>query len=253
MPSKYALLTKIRSRVKNSLKSPSDRYSHHFNTPIKFAEGDWQTNERIVELPYVFGKLGDARSRLNILEFGCTRSHLAVSLASMGHTVTGVDLRPYPFHHPNFEFFQGNLLTFEPSVLFDCIVSISVLEHIGLGAYGEPPDSAALEAVIEKLGVLLRLDGKLIVTVPFGRSYADEFLRSFAFAELKTLFRAFELTDEAYYVRDAFKYWQSSDRKTAASISNAKSVRGKTGVNCVVCLTWKKLDQRYDTLSDSLR
>ncbi|MCO5191968.1 MAG: class I SAM-dependent methyltransferase [Anaerolineae bacterium] len=242
MATTRSILSKIRSRVKRRLKPSSDLYARHFNTPIKFADGDWQVNERIVEWPYVFGSVFADPVPIRLLEFGCTRSYLAISLASLGHDVTGIDLRPYPFQHPNFNFVQGNVLAFEPSLPFDCIVSVSVLEHIGLGAYGESPDAAALQMVIGKLNTLLRPGGRLIVTVPFGRSYADEFLRSFSFADLTTLFHTFKFADESYYRRDAFKYWEPCDRETASLIANDRAVRGKTGVNCVGCFTLVKPD-----------
>ncbi|MFQ5349975.1 MAG: class I SAM-dependent methyltransferase [Thermoanaerobaculia bacterium] len=217
------------------------QFSTHFNTPVKFHGAGYQVNERIVELPFVFSRLpGDGRGR-RLLEFGCTRSTLALSLASMGYEVTGVDLRPWAVEHPSFRFLQGNLLDLDLPQ-FDFVTSVSVIEHVGLGAYRENRDEGALAAVLERIAGLLAADGRAIVTVPCGQPSADDFLRSFAPAELLELCARCGLrpVEEQYFRRSELRYWSPCSAAELAEVPNAPDRRGRTGVNGVGCFVFAR-------------
>ena len=220
----------------------SDTYTQYFNTPVKFVNGDWHTNERIVEVAFALTQIGLDSPGKRVLEFGCTKSDLSLQLASFGYDVTGIDLRPYRFTHPNLSFHQGNVLAYEPQEGFDFITSISVIEHIGLGAYGEDESRADLEQIAGKLASLLVDGGKLIITVPFGQKYSDSFLRSFSREEIAMLFDVdnLNLAVERYFVRTKPKSWEPTTLEKAIAVSNERSMRGPTGVNCVGCFMWQK-------------
>ncbi|HSE84296.1 MAG TPA: DUF268 domain-containing protein [Thermodesulfobacteriota bacterium] len=220
----------------------NDTYSSHFNTPIKFKHGEWYVNERIIETVFVFNHIGLNGVGKRALEFGCTRSHLALQLASLGYEVCGIDLREYKFTHPGLKFYQQNLLYFEDGEGFDYVTAVSSIEHIGLGAYGEDKNESDLHQVTAKLAGLLKPGGKLIVTVPFGQEYEDEFLRSFTYDSIISLFprEGISLVDERFYYRTNHKFWSPCGIQEAQVISNSKSDRGSTGVNCVGCFAWEK-------------
>lgn len=93
-----------------------------------------------------------------------------------------------------------------------------------------------------KISHLLRDNGKLILTVPFGKKYRDHFLKSFTWEEIKSLFinTNLDLINENYYKRNQFKYWHNCSRDEARGVSNARSYRGPTGVNCVGCFILQK-------------
>lgn len=128
---------------------PYDRY---FNPPVRFRDGNWFANERLVELPFIFSQIDMDGSGRRALEFGCTRSTLALQLASLGYDVVGVDLRPYDLAHPNLSFFQGNVLDLDVGAenAFDLVTAVSVIEHVGLGAHGDEPAQREREQVISK-------------------------------------------------------------------------------------------------------
>ncbi len=218
------------------------QYSYFFNTPIRFDIHDWYTNERIVEIAFVHKNMPIDGHGKCVLEFGCSRSDLAIQLASLGYEVVGIDLRHYPFSHPRLNFHQKNILQFEEERKFDFITAISTLEHIGLGAYGEDHNQSDLYRVISKLQKLLKLDGKIIFTVPIGKSYKDEFLRSFTNDEILKLFNELKLTNQAFFYRRAYKYWNPCNIESTKNISNARSDRGLTGINCVGCFVFSKLE-----------
>jgi SAM-dependent methyltransferase len=97
------------------------------------------TTPRIAELPFVHQNLRLKESCKHILEVGCTESRLAMELASLGYEVCGIDIRKYPFKHPNFNFILGDICNAPfQSDSFDAVVSVSTIEHIGLGLYGDP-------------------------------------------------------------------------------------------------------------------
>jgi len=247
------ILYRGNSYIKNLLKhiikvfsiSKPPSYSTYFNTPVKFFKGgEWFVNERIVELAFVNKQIELDGKGKRILEFGCTRSNLALQLASLGYDVVGVDLREYTFTHPRLKFYKGDLMDFEDNKKgFDYITAISSVEHIGLGAYGEERRESALYEITSKLSHLLKQGGKIIITVPFGRRYQDGFLRSFTHEEILSLFRSDNLKfiTERFYRRSDFKFYEPVKLEEAKEVSNSKMNRGPTGVNCVGCFVWEKV------------
>lgn len=220
---------------------PYDRY---LNPPIRFRNGDWFANERLVELPFVFSQIDLDGSGRRALEFGCTRSTLALQLASLGYEVVGVDLRPYDLLHPNLSFFHGNVLDLDLAGenAFDLVTAVSVIEHVGLGAYGEDASQAQRARVITNLVDILRPGGKLIVTMPVGRPSVDDFERSFHPDEVLELFGniGLELIAERYFCREKWKFWRNCTAEEVASVSNEREARGPTGVNGVGCFVWQR-------------
>ncbi len=112
-------------------------YADHVNAPIKWHRGHWFVNERLVELAYVHKFVSVDGQGKRALDFGCTRSDLALQLAAFGYDVVALDLRDYEFTHPMVTFHKQNLLDYEDALGFDYITAVSVIEHIGLGAYQE--------------------------------------------------------------------------------------------------------------------
>jgi len=141
------MLRKFRRAV-SRLVSTQTTFETYFNVPIKFKNsGGMVINERIVEMPFVYSSIPLKSEPKKILDFGCSRSWLSLSLASMGHAVYGIDLRDHPFSHPNFVFQKMNILDFQEQH-FDSVISLSTMEHVGLGAYGEPYSQQALLDVV---------------------------------------------------------------------------------------------------------
>lgn len=202
------------------------------NTPLRYVGNQWFLNERLVERAFVFSRLGPRGDGERVLDFGCTGSDLPLALAGMGYEVTGIDLRPYPFDHPNLDFIQTNILDWGGKP-FDAIVAVSSLEHVGLDAYGQEPDSGELQKVADRLQDLLKPDGRLLLTVPFGRPYQDDFLRSFSEGEIDQLFEGLQTEKREFYRRDGHRYWHPCSMERASKVSNEN--RGMHGVNCVGC------------------
>jgi SAM-dependent methyltransferase len=216
----------------------------YFNVPFNFYNAQvYFVNERIIEVPFVFTELAVHKKNLKILDFGCSESWLAISLASMGHHVYGIDLRDYPWQHKNLVFKKQNILALNQKD-FDIIIAVSSLEHVGLGAYGEGHDENALKQVINKIYKLLKKGGKFILTVPVGKPFTDRFMRSFTPDEIESLLvsTGFSLEKSRYFQRINNKQWLPCSREEILEISNRKDDRMKSrhGSNGIGCLVFRK-------------
>ncbi len=213
-----------------------------FNAPFKYLRGALYVNERIIEQPYALNSIDINGKGKRLLDFGCTRSYMSLQCASLGYEVVGIDLRKYNLTHPNFQFYQKDILELNDTTGFNYIIAVSVLEHVGLGFYGKKKNASDLEKITLKLAQLLRNGGSLIITVPIGKKYEDKFLRSFSHEEIYSLFKKFnlELIKYNFYKRTIFKIWEECDLEDTRLISNSAKDRGPTGVNGVGCYIWKK-------------
>lgn len=127
-------------------------------------------SERLVEYPLLYNYLS-LKPGQEILDFGCVESLLPMQLCSFGIKVTGMDFRPYPFQHENFSFIQGDILQWDPPEnRFDSVISISVIEHVGLSGYGDPELNDGDRIAVRKLLASLKPGGRLYFTVPVGKA-----------------------------------------------------------------------------------
>jgi hypothetical protein len=143
-------------------------------------------SERIVENPLLFQHIPQPPQ--NILDFGCAESLLPVQLCALGHSVTGLDFRPYPFSPRSFQFIQADILEWEPlEQTFDLVTSVSTIEHVGLGAYGDPSREDGDKIAIEKLRVSLKEGGTMLLTLPAGKKCIRRGMRIYDPEAIKNL------------------------------------------------------------------
>jgi len=157
------------------------KLSSVINTPSRVV-----FSERIIEYPLVFQYLD--RDWRSILDFGCMEDLLPIHLASLGYNVTGLDFRSYPFTHTNFEFIQADILSWEPlEEKYDCVISVSTIEHVGLGGYGDSVFEDGDKIAVQKLFTTLKKGGRLIITVPFGKFAIERNMRVYNHEKLLEL------------------------------------------------------------------
>lgn len=193
------------------------------------------TIERIVEIPFVFQNL-ELPKGARILDFGCSESPLSLHLASLGYRVVGVDLREYPFTHPNLSFVQGDFLKCGfPDGEFDGVIAVSAVEHCGLGAYREGAYASGDEAVVQEMFRVLRPGGRLLMTVPYGRAGATSWYRVYDRTKLLTLLRPFTVAKIDYYVGMGRKAWRPAAEEEVAGVDSV-SVGYVQGLACVVAV-----------------
>lgn len=165
-------------------------------------------NERIVEIPFVFQTITKRTSK--ILDIGCLESTVGLSLATLGHQVTGVDIRPMELTHPNFTFVQEDICqTTLKANQFDYAILLSTLEHIGLDTiYGKVKETSSDQKTLDQVYRLLKPGGKLLLTVPYCRTYwHDNFMRRYNQQTLKKRLRKFNIVSQQFFASNNREYW----------------------------------------------
>ena len=167
------------------------------------------TNERIVENPFVLQGLSQLSMPARILDIGTLESLVPLHLASLGHKVTALDVRPYRFAHPNLTVVVASILDWPgDGAPFDAVILLSTLEHIGIGVYGQPEGEVDADVrVMARVRELLRPGGLLMLTTPFGRSRVDETQRVYSGEDLARLLKGFRVTKAAVASRRDHKTW----------------------------------------------
>jgi len=163
------------------------------NQPVSL---EWQrggvavggVNERIVEQPFVFAAVDRLPRGSRVLDVGGGESTVALALASLGYDVTVIEPQGYPFTHPNLTVFSDRLERFDTDVPFDAVVVLSAIEHFGIGHYegahiGAKDDRVAMR----KIHDLVRSQGFLVLTAPFGPAEVNEVERVYDDAGLREL------------------------------------------------------------------
>ena len=170
---------------------------------------DLVVSERIVEMPILQQWLGRIfpTPEGDILEVGHAASSAALELASLGFSVTAIDLRPYPFTHKNLVSVTGNFLKHSFDKRFDCIYSISTIEHFGFSKrYGGEDDKENKldQETFERISKLLKPDGHVVLSFPYARIHAPGvWFRVYTRADLKQkLSEDFNIEEVRYYRRD---------------------------------------------------
>jgi len=133
--------------------------------------------------------------------------HKLVSLLSKIIPTTMVDIRPLPVHMDSLKFQQGSILSLpyaDQSV--DSLSSLCVVEHIGLGRYGDPFDANGTIKALEELKRIVKPGGSLYISVPVDDENRIYFNAHRAFCEpyLERLFSPFEIVERRYIFGNDF-------------------------------------------------
>ena len=182
-------------------------------------------NERIVENAFVLSQISNVPS--DILDFGTTSSWISLQLASLGHRVKGIDLRPYEFSHPNLNFTQGDVFkTVLPENYFDFVLIVSTLEHV------RTEEDGADKKVIKMLSVYLKRGGKMIITVPYGRPVTLSSHRVYSKDRINGIISEGLFIKEAKYFKKASDIvWMPSKEE---EVSEADSSKISNGLCCLI-------------------
>lgn len=127
--------------------------------------------------------------------------HKFVALLSTIIPVTMVDIRPLPTPLDTLTFKEGSILAlpFEDGSV-PSVSSICVVEHIGLGRYGDPLDPDGTEKAIAELKRVVQPGGDLYLSLPLDDENRTYFNAHRAFREtyVLDLFQPFEVVERRY-------------------------------------------------------
>ena len=180
---------------------------------------DLVISERIIELPLFHQWVGKIfpKSEGKFLEIGHVASSTSLELASLGFNVTAIDLRDYPFIHQNLESIKGDFLNHSFDKQFDCVFSLSTIEHFGFSLrYGgeDQLDNHLDEAVFKKISELLTSNGKVIVSFPYAKALVPGiWFRVYTRNDIESkLERYFQIEESRFYRRDDNEWTVVTDR-----------------------------------------
>jgi SAM-dependent methyltransferase len=148
---------------------------------------------------------------------------LLVGILSQYVRTISVDIRPIQAALDGLETRRGSVLSLPfADGEVPCLTTMCVLEHIGLGRYGDPIDPAGTEKAVREIARVIRPGGLVVYSVPVG-THLLEF----------NAHRRFEM-DEAVALFDG---WHLVDKLVIGA--EAGSGRG-TSADCVACFAMRK-------------
>jgi SAM-dependent methyltransferase len=130
---------------------------------------------------------------------------LFVGILSKITRICSIDIRPLPLTLKNMEFKKGSILElpFEDGQIHS-LSSLSVIEHVGLGRYGDSLDTLGTYKAAKELSRVIGKGGNLYVSVPVGEnSLYFNAHRSFDPEDFITMFNDFKLIDTLFILDDS--------------------------------------------------
>lgn len=145
----------------------------------------------------------------NISEIVDVGSNLSfITFASTLCKIKCVDIRHHEINLNNVEFSIGNINSLPyKNESVENFSSLSVMEHIGLGRYGDIIDIFGMEKSLYEFERVLKKSGNLIVSFPVGKKNIIEFNahRICNLEYIKKLFKNFILEDQIYIIEGKYK------------------------------------------------
>ena len=143
-----------------------------------------------------------------IKEFLDIGSNLSfITFCSSLSKITCLDLRSHKISLENVNFTIGdiNKIPFSESSI-ENLSSLSVIEHIGLGRYGDKIDILGMEKSVNEFHRVLKKEGNLIVSFPVGKKNIIEFNahRICNLDYISKLFHNFSLIDETFIFKNGY-------------------------------------------------
>jgi len=161
--------------------------------PVYFYQNTWAFEKIVKNLPSSHIDVGS--------------HHFYVALLSKILPVTMVDIRPLSLPLDTLQFKQGSILEmpYEDKTI-ESLSSLCVIEHIGLGRYGDPLDPFGTEKSVEELKRVIKPGGNLYISVPLDDENRTYFNAHRAFSEVYILkmFHPFKLVDKKYIYGNDF-------------------------------------------------
>lgn len=155
--------------------------------PVYFLQDIWFARKIFELKPKVHYDIGSSVKTLSII--------------SQFTSVNMVDIRPIDMQVENFNFIKGDILNLPfANNSINSLSSLCVIEHIGLGRYGDEIDSEGSEKAINEIKRVLMSDGNLYISLPVDEQNKIYFNAHRAFTRdyIMELFSELLLIEEKY-------------------------------------------------------
>ena len=164
---------------------------------------------RDVEHAWLISVLAAAspRAEMTALDVGGATSGVGLILSQLGYSTTVIDIRDLlPLHwHEGLTFLKGDFLEAAGALSgkqFSVITSISTVENMGLGRYGERKDLGADLVHMARCRALLKPGGALFLTTQVGRhKIVGGVHKIYGKKDMETLFSGFGVWREEYWAK----------------------------------------------------
>lgn len=170
---------------------------------------------RLIEYRFILQNLPKTKG-LKVLEVGCNLSLFIYELSYREYETYGIDPNVQPENFPKkIKVVRGDITqTNFPDSFFDSIILISVIEHIGLGYYGDPLHGKGDFLAMNEIHRILKNDGILLITTLIGSKHqVKELERIYGQEELAELLKGWKICREKYYIFQG--KWIEVDKQTA--------------------------------------
>lgn len=177
-----------------------DNTTDHHIDPVYFFQGCWCAKKIFENKPARHYDIGSQVAMVGII--------------SQFTPTTMIDIRPIPLKLPGLSFIKGSILAlpFRDEEIAS-LSSICVIEHIGLGRYGDPLDPFGSEKSLTEMIRVLAPGGSLYLTVPVdseSRVYFNAH-RAFTREHILRLATPLALVEEVYiYGSEMFETYEAA-------------------------------------------
>lgn len=177
-----------------------DKTSGHKLDPVYFLQGTWCAKKIFDEKPFTHYDIGSQA--------------LMVGIISQFVPTTMIDIRPIEIALPGLSFIEGSItkLPFSDKSI-PSLSSICVIEHIGLGRYGDLLDQFGTEKAAKELMRVLAKGGSLYISIPIDKENKIYFNAHRAFTRdyVIKLFSSLTLDEEKYiYGKEVYTSYDAS-------------------------------------------
>lgn len=200
----------------------------------KLLESEFTITDRVYEYAFILRHLiGKPKGRIIDLGVVSGICYLPTVLTQMGFEYHGIDMRPFSLEWPGYIHHVCNVLKenlpFSDNSI-DYAISVSTIEHVGIGAYGDAErDEQGDRLAIKEMARVLKPAGSLLVTVPFAAEYSVRpHQRTYNYERLKWLF------DQPQLTLEEIEFWKLAPRQngnifTRISTEEANSTKNEKG------------------------
>jgi SAM-dependent methyltransferase len=124
--------------------------------------------------------------------------------------------------------------------VFDLIILLSVLEHVGFGVYGDPSYENGDMLVIQETKRVLKADGVALITMPYAPTETTTWFRFTTSERLDKIRGCLAFESEEYYHRTKKKKWRRVRKEYVDSLLENENAYDGLGPTSIVCIKARK-------------